>query len=210
MWEMVATEMGLPWRAVEAMHWQMGQEEMASRANVPVFQPHGSGRGTRSPGSDVQPQLAGPHIRRSSSTSSRRQRAESAPRQLDRTPQLLHLAPVSEAANSSAATASFSAFVSTATGAGSRPTESGGVVADEFGFAGAASPAAYYVSPSPPIQGRSTEERSTAGTDTPHQRSGSQSSVLSKEPLPPPPPESPVPQHGPRAIDDAASAPRPP
>lgn len=37
---MIAKEMGLPWRAVEAMHWQMGCEDMASRANVPVFQPH--------------------------------------------------------------------------------------------------------------------------------------------------------------------------
>jgi hypothetical protein len=37
---MIAKEMGLPWRAVEAMHWQMGCEDMASRANVSVFQPH--------------------------------------------------------------------------------------------------------------------------------------------------------------------------
>jgi len=27
----------LPWRAAEAMHWQIGEPEMASRANVPVF-----------------------------------------------------------------------------------------------------------------------------------------------------------------------------
>lgn len=40
MWEMVAKEMGLPWRAIEGIHWDMGREEMASRANVPVFQPH--------------------------------------------------------------------------------------------------------------------------------------------------------------------------
>lgn len=40
MWDMIAKEMGLPWRAVESMHWQMGCEDMASRANVPVFQPH--------------------------------------------------------------------------------------------------------------------------------------------------------------------------
>ncbi|KAF2672159.1 hypothetical protein BT63DRAFT_189991 [Microthyrium microscopicum] len=40
MWDMIAKEMGLPWRAVEAMHWQMGCEDMAQRANVPVFQPH--------------------------------------------------------------------------------------------------------------------------------------------------------------------------
>lgn len=29
--------MALPWRAAEAMHWQIGEVEMASRANVPVF-----------------------------------------------------------------------------------------------------------------------------------------------------------------------------
>lgn len=39
---MIAKEMGLPWRAVEAMHWSMGCEDMASRANVSVFQPHSS------------------------------------------------------------------------------------------------------------------------------------------------------------------------
>src|ERR1700744_236764 len=40
MWDMIAKEMELPWRAVESMHWQMGQEDLASRANVPVCQPH--------------------------------------------------------------------------------------------------------------------------------------------------------------------------
>ena len=29
--------MQLPWRAAEAMHWQIGEIEMAQRANVPVF-----------------------------------------------------------------------------------------------------------------------------------------------------------------------------
>jgi hypothetical protein len=37
---MIAKEMNLPWRAVEAMHWQMGAEEMAQRANVALFQTH--------------------------------------------------------------------------------------------------------------------------------------------------------------------------
>lgn len=37
MWEKIAKEMALPWRAAEAMHWQIGEIEMASRANVPVF-----------------------------------------------------------------------------------------------------------------------------------------------------------------------------
>lgn len=37
MWEKIAKEMALPWRAAEAMHWQIGEFEMANRANVPVF-----------------------------------------------------------------------------------------------------------------------------------------------------------------------------
>lgn len=37
MWEGIAKEMALPWRAAEAMHWQIGEGEMANRANVPVF-----------------------------------------------------------------------------------------------------------------------------------------------------------------------------
>ena len=37
MWEKIAKEMQLPWRAAEAMHWQIGEAEMAQRANVPVF-----------------------------------------------------------------------------------------------------------------------------------------------------------------------------
>ncbi|TLD32078.1 hypothetical protein E2P81_ATG07568 [Venturia nashicola] len=91
MWEMVAKEMGLPWRAIEAIHWQMGAEEMASRANVPVFQPHATAAGvrTKSPPGSKNPNLAPapsagstlgerePNLlpttrRRSSSTTSRR------------------------------------------------------------------------------------------------------------------------------------------
>ncbi|KAK6430112.1 hypothetical protein LTR95_013736 [Oleoguttula sp. CCFEE 5521] len=37
MWEKISKEMALPWRAAEAMHWQIGEIEMAQRANVPVF-----------------------------------------------------------------------------------------------------------------------------------------------------------------------------
>jgi hypothetical protein len=33
MWNTVAKEMNLPWRAVELMHWQMGPEDLAKRAN---------------------------------------------------------------------------------------------------------------------------------------------------------------------------------
>jgi hypothetical protein len=108
---MVAKEMGLPWRAIEAIHWQMGAEEMAQRANVPVFQAHSTQRSKSPPpvsranlvvtpttpshntiDSHVQMQTQPPQTRqRRSSSSSSRRRANSA-RQNDR-PQL---APVSE------------------------------------------------------------------------------------------------------------------
>ncbi|KAF2423179.1 hypothetical protein EJ08DRAFT_596367 [Tothia fuscella] len=55
MWEMVAKEMGLPWRAIEAIHWQMGPEEMASRANVPVFQAHNAQRSKSPPNPRANP-----------------------------------------------------------------------------------------------------------------------------------------------------------
>ncbi|KAF2788643.1 hypothetical protein K505DRAFT_366290 [Melanomma pulvis-pyrius CBS 109.77] len=38
MWQKVATEMGIPWRSAESMHWQIGEQEMSARANAPVFQ----------------------------------------------------------------------------------------------------------------------------------------------------------------------------
>jgi hypothetical protein len=37
MWEKISKEMQIPWRAAEAMHWQLGEVEMAQRANVAVF-----------------------------------------------------------------------------------------------------------------------------------------------------------------------------
>lgn len=37
MWAKVAEEMSVPWRAVEAMHWQLGETEMARRAGVTPF-----------------------------------------------------------------------------------------------------------------------------------------------------------------------------
>lgn len=49
MWEKISKEMQLPWRAAEAMHWQIGEVEMAQRANVPVF--HLAGQHDRSHGS---------------------------------------------------------------------------------------------------------------------------------------------------------------
>lgn len=37
MWSRIAEEMAIPWRAAEAMHWQMGEVEMARRAGVAPF-----------------------------------------------------------------------------------------------------------------------------------------------------------------------------
>ena len=49
MWQRVATEMGIPWRSAESMHWQLGEQEMSARANAPVFQPHPSATSSDSP-----------------------------------------------------------------------------------------------------------------------------------------------------------------
>ncbi|KAI3572373.1 hypothetical protein IWW34DRAFT_795246 [Fusarium oxysporum f. sp. albedinis] len=37
MWAKVAEEMAVPWRAAEAMHWQLGETDMARRAGVIPF-----------------------------------------------------------------------------------------------------------------------------------------------------------------------------
>ena len=37
MWSKIAEEMTIPWRAAEAMHWKLGEEEMARRAGVVPF-----------------------------------------------------------------------------------------------------------------------------------------------------------------------------
>ncbi|KAH6973304.1 hypothetical protein EDB80DRAFT_348581 [Ilyonectria destructans] len=37
MWAKIAKEMAVPWRAAEAMHWQLGEADMAQRANVIPF-----------------------------------------------------------------------------------------------------------------------------------------------------------------------------
>ncbi|KAK5661514.1 hypothetical protein OQA88_11418 [Cercophora sp. LCS_1] len=37
MWQKVAEEMQVPWRAAEAMHWQLGEADMARRAGVVPF-----------------------------------------------------------------------------------------------------------------------------------------------------------------------------
>ena len=52
MWNPIANELGVPWRAAEAMHWELGKQEMARRANVTPFsitaaqaEPHQHGNG---------------------------------------------------------------------------------------------------------------------------------------------------------------------
>ncbi|KAI9803526.1 MAG: hypothetical protein M1825_001869 [Sarcosagium campestre] len=37
MWSKIAEEMMMPWRATEAMHWQLGEQDMARRAGVVPF-----------------------------------------------------------------------------------------------------------------------------------------------------------------------------
>lgn len=38
----VANEIGVPWRAAERMHWELGEQEMAGRVNVPTVTRLGS------------------------------------------------------------------------------------------------------------------------------------------------------------------------
>ncbi|KAF2767539.1 hypothetical protein EJ03DRAFT_276039 [Teratosphaeria nubilosa] len=57
MWEKIAKEMQLPWRAAEAMHWQIGEVEMAQRANVPVFHLMGQGSSSSSQGPQTLPEV---------------------------------------------------------------------------------------------------------------------------------------------------------
>ena len=45
MWAKVAEEMQVPWRAAEAMHWQLGESDMARRAGVIPFSLNMSGGG---------------------------------------------------------------------------------------------------------------------------------------------------------------------
>ncbi|KAF2805781.1 uncharacterized protein BDZ99DRAFT_466691 [Mytilinidion resinicola] len=49
MWQKIASEMRIPWRSAESMHWQLGEQEMSTHANAPVFQLHPSAAGTDIP-----------------------------------------------------------------------------------------------------------------------------------------------------------------
>ncbi|PNS14500.1 hypothetical protein CAC42_3786 [Sphaceloma murrayae] len=82
MWEKIAKEMALPWRAAEAMHWQIGEVEMASRANVPVF--HLAGYSPSQPSQGYQGASSTPlsgSERRSDESASPRSATESYPMQ---------------------------------------------------------------------------------------------------------------------------------
>lgn len=169
MFEMIATELGMPWRAVESMHWQMGVEEISERANERVFQTYPSASKPRSPppstpgssggeasGSAMQP-VSVTRSRRSSSAASNRRRGQSdAVTHNERTTQPSSLLAVSEASrnrNAASATTRASALAA----------------ADEL-----------YATPSPPPSyGAQSMEGSSAGNpptpqrDRDHRRSGS-------------------------------------
>lgn len=71
MWARVAEEMAMPWRAVEAMHWQMGEHEMAKRAGVTPFSLNNSSSnhydsGNLGPRSHLRHIGPGPRLRRES------------------------------------------------------------------------------------------------------------------------------------------------
>ena len=41
MWANVAKELGVPWRTAEAMHWILGEHDMANRAGTKPFAMNG-------------------------------------------------------------------------------------------------------------------------------------------------------------------------
>ena len=66
MWAPLASELGIPWRAAEAMHWQLGENDMARRAGVTPFSLAGgvsamSGSGP-GPGPGPSPGLGPPPV----------------------------------------------------------------------------------------------------------------------------------------------------
>lgn len=57
MWTPIARDLCIPWRAVEALHWQMGRDEMSRRAGVTPFA-LASGANGPSPSSMSGPSLS--------------------------------------------------------------------------------------------------------------------------------------------------------
>jgi hypothetical protein len=61
MWSKVAEEMAVPWRAAEAMHWQLGEQDMARRAGVTPFSLSSVTNDTPPPGHLFSPTLGHAH-----------------------------------------------------------------------------------------------------------------------------------------------------
>ena len=78
MWSKIAEEMAIPWRAAEAMHWQLGEQEMARRAGVVPFSL-----------SNVNPET--PPKSRRSSGSSTKSKKEAASRQQGQLPSVAEI-----------------------------------------------------------------------------------------------------------------------
>jgi hypothetical protein len=67
MWSKVAEEMAVPWRAAEAMHWQLGEADMARRAGVVPFSLSSVTLDTPPPGHRVSPSRGHSHTQSQSS-----------------------------------------------------------------------------------------------------------------------------------------------
>ncbi|TAQ85146.1 hypothetical protein B7494_g6536 [Chlorociboria aeruginascens] len=68
MWSKVAEEMAVPWRAAEAMHWQLGESDMARRAGVVPFSLSNSTLDAPTSGSRTSPTRGHTHSQSLSST----------------------------------------------------------------------------------------------------------------------------------------------
>lgn len=68
MWSKVAEEMAVPWRAAEAMHWQLGEADMARRAGVVPFSLSNVTIDTPPPGRRISPGYGHAHSQSLSST----------------------------------------------------------------------------------------------------------------------------------------------
>ena len=66
-WSKVAEEMAVPWRAAEAMHWQLGEADMARRAGVVPFSLSAANMDTPPPGYRVSPSRGQAHSQSQSS-----------------------------------------------------------------------------------------------------------------------------------------------
>lgn len=67
MWSKVAEEMAVPWRAAEAMHWQLGEADMARRAGVVPFSLSSASMDAPPPGHRSSPSRGHSHSQSQSS-----------------------------------------------------------------------------------------------------------------------------------------------